>query len=664
MIDFTGEAAVSREWLERSAQTMPPATALDEASEACGAILICAALGQLDRLSDAARLAWIEHLRSALRDHPPSANESASRRTIAHAFEALCPDDVVGEPSAVMWHAAEPALWQKPVAAATELGIWLDAEIARAEAFDDSQSQARVRAALAGLDAAQDATTGLWGDFSASSEAEAIIATAILLQFYRYLHRPILRTSRIRETVLLATDVLAPTDPLRPLHEWAVAETLSTVLLLVGPRDQEIAERLLALANEIDARPALPAANRFETWLRFATLAKIRTACGAAAVNGPEFWRSRMRPGVGYCPDPHTMSADERRAVSRWLPRFEETARPTRPAAPAATVVIPCFNMGMYLGEAVASVLAQTLDDVELIIVDDGSDDPYTLCVLDAMAAQGLCVVRQSNQGLAAARNAGVALAAAPYVACLDSDDRLRPDFLRRSREILAAERTIGFVNTSMQRFDELDDVVVAHPCEFPDMLVYNRAIVSAMFPKEAWTAVGGYYGGFSSTGIEDWDFWVRLLDHGYRAAVIEDVLFEYRVRGGSMSQGMYQPERWQQLMRELATRHVRLFDAHLTDVVAAVTRREAEVRAWAMEARAAVRWWERKTDAWRRVVGERDQTIRELRDWFEELERGKQWLEDQRQGWERTALAAEATVASQQKEILELREAIERSHQ
>jgi glycosyltransferase involved in cell wall biosynthesis len=92
-------------------------------------------------------------------------------------------------------------------------------------------------------------------------------------------------------------------------------------------------------------------------------------------------------------------------------------------SAPTVSVIIPCFNHGEFLPEAVASVAAIERPDVELIVVDDGSTDERTCQEIDAIIAQGIKVVRQENKGVAAARNAGVLVAKGQYILPLDADN-------------------------------------------------------------------------------------------------------------------------------------------------------------------------------------------------------------------------------------------------
>ncbi len=111
---------------------------------------------------------------------------------------------------------------------------------------------------------------------------------------------------------------------------------------------------------------------------------------------------------------------------------------------PLVSVVIPCHNGGRYLGEAIESVLAQTYELVELIVVDDGSTDDTPAI------AGGYAPVRyigQSNQGLATARNTGLEASRGQFCLFIDADDRLQAGALRASVAPLAADEDTAFVS-------------------------------------------------------------------------------------------------------------------------------------------------------------------------------------------------------------------------
>src|SRR5688572_16694880 len=110
---------------------------------------------------------------------------------------------------------------------------------------------------------------------------------------------------------------------------------------------------------------------------------------------------------------------------------------------PLVSVVIPCFNQAHYLGEAIESAIAQSYPSVEIIVVDDGStDDP------EAVVGQypGVRLMRQSNQGVSAARNSGLQASRGEYLVFLDADDRLLPDALATCITMLQQHLDCGYV--------------------------------------------------------------------------------------------------------------------------------------------------------------------------------------------------------------------------
>src|SRR5689334_22074802 len=98
-------------------------------------------------------------------------------------------------------------------------------------------------------------------------------------------------------------------------------------------------------------------------------------------------------------------------------------------SSPRISVIVPCYNLGAYLAEAVDSVLAQTFQDFEIIVVDDGSDEPETQAIVGGFTRPRTRVLRTAHAGLAAARNLGIAEARGEYLSALDADDRLEPAF-------------------------------------------------------------------------------------------------------------------------------------------------------------------------------------------------------------------------------------------
>jgi glycosyltransferase involved in cell wall biosynthesis len=232
------------------------------------------------------------------------------------------------------------------------------------------------------------------------------------------------------------------------------------------------------------------------------------------------------------------------------------------------TVVIPCFNHGEFLPEAVESVAALQREDVELIVVDDGSTDERTRKEMDALRERGIRTIRQENKGLAAARNAGIAMAKGEYILPLDADDRLRTGWIAQGMRILDLQPRVGVVYGDAERFGTRTGRWRVGPFDADQLLQWNYIHASALYRRTVWQQNRGYDGTMPVQGLEDWDFWLGAFEHGWEFAYVPQVFFEYRQAEGSMltraqghltqveafiaaKHGLLYRQAWQRLERE-----------------------------------------------------------------------------------------------------------------
>lgn len=205
---------------------------------------------------------------------------------------------------------------------------------------------------------------------------------------------------------------------------------------------------------------------------------------------------------------------------------------------PKVSVIIPCYNQGIYLEEAVDSVLAQTFRDFEVIVVDDGSDDEATVRLLSACDRPGTRVIRTPNQGLAEARNTGIRESRGEYILPLDADDRIAPGYLEKAVAVLDAQPEAGIVYCLAETFGARTGPWLAPEYSLGRMLLGNLIFCSALFRRSDWELAGGYRRNMA-VGWEDWDFWLSLIELGRKVHRIPEVLFFYRVKEGSMAASM-----------------------------------------------------------------------------------------------------------------------------
>jgi glycosyltransferase involved in cell wall biosynthesis len=187
---------------------------------------------------------------------------------------------------------------------------------------------------------------------------------------------------------------------------------------------------------------------------------------------------------------------------------------------------------------------------------------------MDALPAQGIKVIRQENKGLAAARNAGIAISRGEYVLPLDADDRLRFGWIDRGIRILGSNPLIGVVYGDAQCFGTRNDRWTTGPFDPDRLLQWNYIHASALYRRSVWEQNCGYDGAMPVQGYEDWDFWLGALEHGWKFAYMREVFFEYRQAERSMvtftrgfeshieafvasKHGLLYRRQWQQQMRE-----------------------------------------------------------------------------------------------------------------
>lgn len=212
-----------------------------------------------------------------------------------------------------------------------------------------------------------------------------------------------------------------------------------------------------------------------------------------------------------------------------------------RSMAPTVSVIIPCYDHEKYLKEAIDSVFAQTYQDFEIIVVNDGSPGEPKL-ILDEYWDPRLRLVEQENQGLSAARNAGIAGAHGRYILPLDADDKLDSTFLEkavkiqkdRGGKVAVYSDFVAFWDNGERSEQKLDDY------DFKTLLTRAMMPCTVLYPKAAWTKVGGYKPEMKG-GYEDWEFAISIGETGCFGVRIPEYLFYYRQHAGTSMRDMMQ---------------------------------------------------------------------------------------------------------------------------
>lgn len=233
------------------------------------------------------------------------------------------------------------------------------------------------------------------------------------------------------------------------------------------------------------------------------------------------------------------------------------------------SIVIPCYNQGKFLLEAVESAYAQTHSAIEVIVVNDGStEDLQELETAIQARYPSSKFIHQENQGLSAARNTGAKAASGEFLLFLDADDKIAPTFVKKAVEVLMSQASVGFVTSYHQTFGTyVETLTYSQSGGLELYFLDNNNPVSCVLRHQIWKSLGGFDETMRS-GFEDWEFWIRVTGAGWICEVIPEVLFFYRKHAHSM---LYRADLEKaKIYTYIITKHRELFSRNIAAFAAA----------------------------------------------------------------------------------------------
>jgi glycosyltransferase involved in cell wall biosynthesis len=253
-------------------------------------------------------------------------------------------------------------------------------------------------------------------------------------------------------------------------------------------------------------------------------------ATGALARALPKAWKAAL---FVEWPSDARRAADVRRFHA---PPLNDPVVPGH--VPSFSIVIPAYQAAAHIGRAVKSVLEQTVPPVEIIVSDDGSTDDL-MGTLEPYRAD-IQVVHGPNGGLPVARNRGFRAASGEFVANLDADDVLYPEWIEAVGELAAARPDLDILTTNGYRTYATgrrslcysDHWVFEVENQRHEILRRNFILAFAAVRRTRFLDIGG----FDEEILSAWELWLRLLVDGSRAGCVDEALFEYTMRAGSLS--------------------------------------------------------------------------------------------------------------------------------
>lgn len=231
--------------------------------------------------------------------------------------------------------------------------------------------------------------------------------------------------------------------------------------------------------------------------------------------------------------------------------------------APLVTVVVPFFNLGSFLPEALASLAGQSYPALEVIVIDDGSTDAESVAVFDRMRKchPSFRFERQHNQGIGATRNAGMMAGRGEYFVPFDADNVAHPNLIEHYVRAMRRRPEVSALTCYFNAFEESDDIprdrflYGCRPTGGPYVLAASQNIYGdacAIFRRRALMECGGFETD-RNTSFEDWEVFVKMVGRGLVVDVVPAVLFYYRHRANGFSRATDGFANHQRVLRQFA---------------------------------------------------------------------------------------------------------------
>ncbi|WP_413531701.1 glycosyltransferase family 2 protein [Empedobacter brevis] len=202
------------------------------------------------------------------------------------------------------------------------------------------------------------------------------------------------------------------------------------------------------------------------------------------------------------------------------------------------SVIVPCYNQAQYMDECLQSVLDQTYQNWECIIVNDGSpDNTEDIALKWTNKDKRFIYLKKENGGLSSARNAGIEISKGEWILPLDSDDKIGNKYLELAAEQFGENYTIIYCQAEF--FGDKKGKWQLPEYQYDKILIDNLIFCSAFYKKSSWKKVNGYDINMVY-GFEDWEFWLSIIEEDSNVYRINEVLFYYRKKNVSMVTELY----------------------------------------------------------------------------------------------------------------------------
>ena len=230
------------------------------------------------------------------------------------------------------------------------------------------------------------------------------------------------------------------------------------------------------------------------------------------------------------------------------------------------SIIVPCYNQAQYLPETIESVLSQTYKNWECIIINDGStDNSEEIAKLYCESDRRVHYIYQTNGGLSSARNTGIRHSCGELILPLDADDLIGNSYIEQAVNRFMYHPETSLVYCLADRFGAINAPLILPDYSYETLIWQNCFFCTSMFRRIDYDKTNGYNTNMVY-GWEDWDFWISLLNPQSKVYRIDEVLFHYRARIGSMLSSSNQHNEY--LCKQLYLNHRDVYDQYLPNIV------------------------------------------------------------------------------------------------
>lgn len=231
------------------------------------------------------------------------------------------------------------------------------------------------------------------------------------------------------------------------------------------------------------------------------------------------------------------------------------------------SVIVPCYNQEKYLHETLSSVLQQTYENWECIIINDGSTDDSEKIIDEFCKKDSRFVkINQKNQGLAKSRNNGINLANGEFILPLDGDDKIGHQYMEFAKKAFDRDSSLKLVYAKANYFGAKNEYWDLPLYNYETLIFVNCIYCSAFYKKSDFLKTEGYDSNMKY-GYEDWEFWLQLLKKEDKVYRINSIQFYYRQREESMISFLMDDEKRNEMEKYIFEKHRHVYRELLQDV-------------------------------------------------------------------------------------------------